>query len=123
MGKEAGFDIRHPSSDNRDVAVPEAGQRTATCLRQSREQRCETRTLQGEKAGYLSKFSPGLFFLHSSMCNQVVEDLSCTREKKREGIREQQKALEIEGETERAVNEKSVNKEKTDAKNAERNNK
>lgn len=77
MGREAGLDVSHQSSDNGDVAVPEAGQRTVTCLRQSREQRCETRTLQGEKAGYLSKFSPGLFFLHSSMCNQVVKDLSC----------------------------------------------
>ena len=26
---------------------------------------------------YLSKFSPGLFFLHSSVCYEVVEHLSC----------------------------------------------
>lgn len=37
--------------------------------KEARGQRCETRALQGDKAGYLSKFSPGLFFLHSSMCN------------------------------------------------------
>lgn len=50
----------------------------------SGEQRCETGALQRGKAGYLSKFSPGLFFLHSSMCNQVVEDFSCKRHRERE---------------------------------------
>lgn len=74
-GNEAGLDVCHRSLRDR-------GRRTVACLLQSREQRCETRTLQGEKAGYLSKFSSGLFFLHSSMCNQVVEHLSCKKKKK-----------------------------------------
>lgn len=85
MVKEARLDTAHPSFR---LAVPEAGWRTATCLCWSQEQRCETRTLQGEKAGYLSKFSPGLLFLHSSMCNQVVEDLSCKTETQKERQRE-----------------------------------
>lgn len=51
-----------------------------------REQRCETRAVQGENAGYLSKFSPGLFFFHSSMCDQVVEDLSCRRKAEKQGL-------------------------------------
>lgn len=44
------------------------------------EQRCETRALQ---AGYLSKFSPGLFFFHSAVSDQVVEDFSCRTETQR----------------------------------------
>lgn len=40
----------------------------------------ESRGVKPERCGYLSKFSPGLLFFHSSVSHQVVEDFACKRE-------------------------------------------
>ena len=62
-----------------------------------------------ERWVYLSKFSPGLLFLHSSMCNQVVEDLSC---EKRERGRESKGQREADKESSVGVTESNERQDK-----------